>query len=146
MDIQNSIEFLREFRKNTKSSKNRDYAEKFIRVINEVGLMPMDEFKRNRVNAELTLIHQNFEIQKEDINVKKELKKFMRFLKTEFSITLHWYYTSLGALTGLIVTVYFGFMPLAIGLLAGGFLGYLFDEKANREGKRLKTEMNEFIW
>ena len=146
MDIQNITDFLREFRKNTKSSKNRNYAEKFIRIINEISLIPTDELKRNRINAELELIHQNFEIEKEDINVKRELKKFMRFLKTEFSITLPWHFTSMGALIGLIATVYFGFMPLAIGLLAGGLIGYFLDEKADKEGKRLKTELNEFIW
>lgn len=145
MEIQKTIDILTEIRKNTSNSKNKKYSEKFIRLLNEIHLMDNIESKKERLNSELKLIRQNFEIEKNNIKVKNELKKFIKFLKSEFSMTILWYYTQIGALIGLMATIFFGFLSLFIGLLIGGIIGYYLDEKAKKEGKKLKTELSEFI-
>jgi hypothetical protein len=44
------------------------------------------ESKKERLNSELKLIKQNFEIEANNIKVKK----FIKFLKSEFSMTVLW--------------------------------------------------------
>ena len=145
IEIQKTIDILTEIRKTTSNSKNKKYSEKFIRLLNEIHLMDHIEPKKERLNSELKLIRQNFEIEKNNIKVKNELKKFIKFLKFEFSLTIPWYHTQIGAIIGLMVTIFFGFLSLVIGLLIGGIIGYYLDEKARKEGKKLKTELSEFI-
>lgn len=146
MKIRETINFLSEFRKNTKSSKNQKYSEKFIRLLNEIQIKITDQNQRERINSELELIIENFEIEKDNIQVKKELKKFIQFLKSEFKITIPYYYIQIGALIGLISTVFFGFLTLFFGLLMGALIGFFFDEKAKKEGRKLNTELNEFLY
>lgn len=145
MEIQAAINYLTEFRKTTNSAKNSKYTEKFIRLLNEIQIKEIDSKKRSLLNSELNLIIQNFEIDKNNIQVKKELKKFIQFLKSEFDVTIQWYYTQIGALGGLVATVFFGFLSLLLGLLIGAAIGYYFDEKARKDGRKLKTDLNEFI-
>ena len=82
MEIQKTIDILTEIRKNSSNSKNKKYSEKFIRLLNEIHLMDNIESKKERLNYELKLIRQNFEIEKNNIKVKNELKKFIKFLKS----------------------------------------------------------------
>ncbi|WP_127844808.1 hypothetical protein [Psychroflexus aestuariivivens] len=146
MEIQRTIDLLTEFRKNTDSSKNRKYAENFIRILNELNSMQIDELESRRLNSELKLIQQNFEIESENVNVKSELKKFVKFLKSEFSMTTPWYYTYVGASIGLVITVFFGFISMVGGAVIGGLIGYFLDEKAKKEGRKLKTDLSEFYF
>ncbi|SEA76740.1 DUF456 domain-containing protein [Psychroflexus halocasei] len=145
MKINDIINYLTEFRKNTKSIKNQKYSEKFIRLLNEIEIKVVDPNQIQRIETELKLLVENFEIEKENIQVKKELKKFIQFLKSEFKITIPYYYTQLGALVGLIATIFFGFLSLFIGLIAGAAIGFFFDERAKKEGRKLNTELNEFL-
>lgn len=145
MEIQKTIDILTEIRKNTDNPKNKKYSEKFIRLLTEIRFKDNIEPKAEILDSELKLIRQNFEIEKDNIEVKKELNNFIKFLKSEFSFTIPWYYTQIGALIGLIATVFFGFLSLLVGLLIGGIIGYFLDEKARKEGKKLKTELSEFI-
>ncbi len=46
---------------------------------------------------------------------------------------------------GLIATIFFGFLSLFIGLIAGAAIGFFFDERAKKEGRKLNTELNEFL-
>lgn len=143
MEIQRTLDLLAEFRKNTDNSKNRKYAEKFIRILNELNSRQIDELESSRLNSELKLIQQNFEIENKNVKVKNELKKFIKFLKSEFSMTTPWYFTYTGALIGLAITVFFGFISMVGGAVIGGLIGYFLDEKAKKEGKKLKTELSE---
>ncbi len=145
MEIEKTISVLNEIRINTGNSKNKKYSEKFVRLLIELQGMNLIGQKAERLDSELKLIRQNFEIEKNNVIVKNELKKFIKFLKSEFSMTMPWYYTKIGALIGLITTVFFGFKPLIFGALFGALYGYYYDEKSKMEGKKLKTELNEFI-
>ncbi|PQB06782.1 hypothetical protein BST83_06140 [Polaribacter filamentus] len=145
MEIQKTIDILTEIRKNTDNPKNKKYSEKFIRLLTEIRFMNNIKPKAEILDSALKLIRQNFEIEKDNIVVKKELNNFIKFLKAEFSFTIPWYYTQIGALIGLMVTVFFGLLSLLVGLLVGGIIGYFLDEKARKEGKKLKTELSEFI-
>ncbi len=145
MKIIETINYLSEFRKNTKSLKNQKYSEKFIRLLNEVQIKIIDPNQIQRINTELKLLIENFEIEKNNIQVKKELKKFIQFLKSEFNITIPYYYTQIGVLVGLMATILFGFFSLLLGLIAGATIGFFYDARAKKEGKKLHTKLNEFL-
>jgi hypothetical protein len=145
MEIQKTIDLLTEIRKNTDNSKNKKYSEKFIRLLTEIRFMDNIDQKKERLDSELKLIRQNFEIEKDNIKVKKELNNFIKFLKSEFSFTIPWYYTQIGALIGVLAASFFGAYSFLVGLLIGGIIGCFLDEKARKEGKKLKTDLNEFI-
>jgi ABC-type phosphate transport system permease subunit len=145
MEIEKVIEILTEIRKNSSNTNNKKYAEKFIRLLNEINLMDNIQLNKEILDTELKIVRQNFEIEKENINVKNELKTVVKFLKSAFSLTTPWYYTQIGAVIGLISTLFFGFLSLFLGLFIGAIIGYYLDEKSKKEGKKLKTDLSEFF-
>jgi len=146
MGLQDMIDFLKSFRSQTQDSKNQKYAGTFIRVLNEVSLKQLNDSNRKRLESELELIHQNFNLKGQEIKIKRELKHFIKFMRTELSITIPWYYTSLGGVIGLLCSVFFGIFSMIIGVVIGCGIGYLIDYKAKKEDKKLNTELNDFLF
>lgn len=91
------------------------------------------------------MIFKNFEIEKEKIIVKKELRNFLNFLKSEFSIIIPNYNVYIGMMVGVIASIYFGMISALVGLLIGAGIGYFLDQKAEKENRKLKTELDNFF-
>lgn len=145
MEISQSIDFLNDFRTKTENVKNKYNSEKFIRVLEELKYRNFSELQIQKINSELNLIFKNFEIEKEKIIVKNELSKFLKFLKSEFSIIIPNYNLYIGMIIGLLASIFFGMLSSLVGLLIGGAIGYLLDQKAEKENRKLKTELDNFI-
>ncbi len=145
MKIDEAKIFLTEFRINSKSSKNKKYTEKFLRLLNEIQIKIVDRARIDHLESELELIIGNFKIAENNIQVKKELKKFIQFLQSEFNLTIPHYYTRIGMVFGLVATIFFGFLSLFIGVALGTSIGLIVDEKAKKEGRKLNTELSEFL-
>jgi hypothetical protein len=145
VEISQSIDFLNDFRTKTENVKNKYNSEKFIRVLEELKYRNFSELQIQKINSELNLIFKNFEIEKEKIIVKNELSKFLKFLKSEFSIIIPNYNLYIGMIIGLLASIFFGMLSSLVGLLIGGAIGYLLDQKAEKENRKLKTELDNFI-
>lgn len=145
MEISQAIDFLNNFMAKTENSKNKNNSEKFVRVLEEIKYKNFNELQFQRINSELNIIFKNFEIEKEKINVKNELRKFLKFLKSEFSITIPNYNLYLGMMVGVLASIFFGMLNALIGCLIGGTIGYFLDRKAKNENRKLKTELDNFF-
>ena len=145
MEINAAIEILNDLKKNSIEEKNIKYSEKFLRVLNELKLKNYDENLLNKINNELSIIFKNFEIQKLNINVKDELRTFLKFLKSEFSIIVPNYNFYIGITIGAVFSVFLGIISMLAGIAICGLIGYLLDRKAEKEGRYLKTELDSFI-
>lgn len=145
MEISQAIDFLNDFMAKTENSKNKNNSEKFVRVLEEIKYKNFNELQFQRINSELNIILKNFEIEKEKINVKNELSKFLKFLKSEFSITIPNYNLYLGMMVGVLASIFFGMLNALIGCLIGGTIGYFLDRKAKNENRKLKTELDNFF-
>ncbi len=66
-------------------------------------------------------------------------------MQSEFNLTIPHYYTRIGMVFGLVATIFFGFLSLFIGVALGTSIGLIVDEKAKKEGRKLNTELNEFL-
>ena len=146
MEISQAIDFLNDFRTKTENSKNRNNLEKFVRVLEEIKFKNFNEFQIQRIELELNVIFKNFEIEQQKVNVKNELSKFLKFLKSEFSITIPNYYLYIGMMVGVLASIIFGILSLLVGLIIGAGIGYLCDRKSENENRKLKTELDNFIF
>ena len=145
MEISQAIDFLNDFRTKTENSKNKNNSEKFVRVLDEIKYKNFNELQTQRINSELNVIFKSFEIEKEKINVKNELSKFLKFLKSEFSIIIPNYNLYIGMMVGVLASILFGMLTALIGCLIGGAIGYFLDRKAENENRKLKTELDNFF-
>ncbi|MGY0391799.1 hypothetical protein ACW5R3_04435 [Bizionia sp. KMM 8389] len=146
MEIAAIIDYLTKFRKETTDLKNKKYSEKLIRVIHELEFKSFSESDLRKLHLEFDLLQQNIELDKEFIDVKTELKKFLKFIKVEYNITPQYYYTYIGFSLGLISTLLFGIFSLTIGSIFGALIGYYYDDQAKKRGKKLSTELHEFFY
>ncbi|TXK70198.1 DUF456 domain-containing protein [Mesonia sp. HuA40] len=133
-------EFLVEFRANPLTKKNQQYTEQFIRLINDLQERKLEDSAINRLENELDLLHQNFEIYGHKTQVKKEYHKLLKFLKRELKLTPNYYYTQIGILIGGLAALVFGFFFLFIGMLVGGFLGFYLDNCVQKRGESLRID------
>jgi hypothetical protein len=145
MEISRAIDFLNDFRSKTENIKNKNHSEKFVRVLEEIKYKNFNELQIQRINSELNVIFKNFEIEMEKINVKNELSKFLRFLKSEFSIIIPNYNLYIGMLAGVLVSIFLGPLSILVGLLIGAGIGYFLDQKAEKEDRKLKTILDNFM-
>ena len=145
MEISQVIDFLNDFRAKTENSKNKNNSEKFVRVLEEIKHKNFNELQIQRINSELNVIFKNFEIEKENVNVKNELSNFLKFLKSEFLIIIPNYNLYIGMMVGVLASILFGMLTALIGCLIGGAIGYFLDRKAENENRKLKTELDNFF-
>lgn len=145
MEISQVIDFLNDFRAKTENSKNKNNSEKFVRVLEEIKHKNFNELQIQRINSELNVIFKNFEIEKEKVNVKNELSNFLKFLKSEFSIIIPNYNLYIGMMVGVLASIFFGMLSALVGLLIGAGIGYFLDQKAEKENRKLKTELDNFF-
>ena len=108
MEISQVIDFLNDFRAKTENSKNKNNSEKFVRVLEEIKHKNFNELQIQRINSELNVIFKNFEIEKENVNVKNELSNFLKFLKSEFLIIIPNYNLYIGMMVGVLASIFFG--------------------------------------
>ena len=104
-------------------------------LLNEIQIKIVDRARIDHLESELELIIGNFKIAENNIQVKKELKKFLQFLQSEFNLTIPHYYTRIGMVFGLVATIFFGFLSLFIGVALGTSIGLIVDEKAKKVTK-----------
>jgi hypothetical protein len=145
MEISVAIDLLNDFRAKTANNKNRINAEKFTRVLEELKFKNFNEIQIQKINSELNIIFKTFEIENENINVNDELGKFLKFLKSEFSIIIPNYNLYIGMLVGFLAAIFFGILSALLGLIIGAAIGYYLDQKAGKENRKLKTELDNFI-
>ena len=133
-------EFLVDFRANPLSKRNQQYTEQFIRLINELQARQLDDFARERLENELQLLYQNFQINGHKTHVKKEYHKLLKFLKRELKLTPNYYYTQIGVLVGGLAAFIFGFLFLFIGMIVGGLIGFYLDNRVQKRGESLRID------
>ncbi len=133
-------EFLVDFRANPLSKRNQQYTEQFIRLINELQARQLDDFARERLENELQLLHQNFQINGHKTHVKKEYHKLLKFLKRKLKLTPNYYYTQIGVLVGGLAAFIFGFLFLFIGMIVGGLIGFYLDNRVQKRGESLRID------
>ena len=146
MQIKKTIDFLNDYRTKLENKKNWKHAEKFVHVLEELRQMDFNASQIERLNSELLVVLKTFEIQKDNIGIRYELRSFLKFLRAEYSIIPPNYNLYIGLLVGVLVSAVFGIISASIGLVMGAAVGYLLDDKAAKEKRRLKTPLDRYLF
>jgi hypothetical protein len=150
MTLQETVNYFERLTKQTANKSEIKIYEKFIHVLNGLQNREFSNDEIQSIEEELDELNVASAAENGKNYLKKAQRKFEKYLKDKFSLTLKGYYTSLGLGLGCSFGILFGIifgsgldrslgiaLGLSIGMMMGLIIGRSMDAKAESEGKVL---------